>query len=251
MKVSIEAFWLPKAGNSPEEYEDAYYPTGAPSSDVDSLRIAVADGATETSFSAAWANLLVRGYCRHVIDPDTLKTSLTTRQSIWKRHVQKEPLPWYAEQKIADGAFAAIIGLELHREKCRWIAFAVGDCCVFHTRGDNILARFPLESAEQFDNRPALISSVADNNNGVLDTIKTARGVWEPGDTFYMMSDALAAWFLRYAALKDTNVVGYLKTLSTRAEFAEFVSLQRGDTTTDGQPMMRNDDVTLLACVVT
>jgi hypothetical protein len=254
MKVSIEAFLLPKAGNSPEEYEDAYFPTRAPSDDVDSLRLAVADGATETSFSAAWANLLVRGFCRHTINPDTLKADLASRQAVWKRHVQRKPLPWYAEQKIADGAFAAIVGLELHRKNRRWDAFAIGDCCVFHTRGETILTPFPMEDAEQFDNRPALISSVAENNNGVLDLVKTAKGAWESGDTFYLMSDAIAAWFLRYAALKDTNAVGYLKTIATQRDFADVVSLQRSDPVPDGHPgqhMMRNDDVTLLACVVT
>jgi len=249
MKVILEAFFLPKAGNSLEEYEDAYCPPGAPSDDVASLRIAVADGATETSFSGLWANLLARGYCERTINPDALEVGLRGCQADWKQSVQDKPLPWYAEQKIADGAFAAIVGLELFHENRNWIAFAVGDCCVFQTREDSILASFPLDAAEQFDNRPLLVSSVAGNNRSVFGAIKTTSGVWESGDTFYLMSDALAAWFLK-GVEKTADPIGWLKAISTQELFADFVSRQRADVV-DGQPLMRNDDVTLLACTVT
>jgi hypothetical protein len=251
MRAVVQAFWLPKDGNALEEYEDAYWPLEAPPRELNLLRLAVADGATETSFSGAWADLLARAYCRGKLLPASLSDGLPRLAQAWTRHVGKKPLPWYAEQKREQGAFAAVVGLELQQGGRAWNGFAVGDCCLFQTRGESILTRFPLETAEQFDNRPLLLSSTTRSNKAALESVKTVKGTWQAGDTFYLMSDALSAWFLRHASLPDTNPVQYVKSLTTQAEFADFITLQRRDRMADGKPMMRNDDVTLLGCTVT
>ncbi len=54
--VRWQALHLVKAGNDPSEYEDAF------AADADRARFAVADGATEASFAARWARLLVEGF---------------------------------------------------------------------------------------------------------------------------------------------------------------------------------------------
>ena len=55
MPVGSRTFWLPRRGNSPDEYEDAFAVDDA------SGRYAVADGATEGCFTGLWARLLGRG----------------------------------------------------------------------------------------------------------------------------------------------------------------------------------------------
>jgi len=251
MRVDVQAYWLPKAGNALEEYEDAFWQSRIPTGDADFLRLAVADGATETSFSRSWALLLAKAYCRGRLAADNLQSGLPKLQRIWKRHVGKKPLPWYAEQKLESGAFAAIAGIKIGSQVKEWSAFAVGDCCVFHTREEVILTSFPMDHAEQFNNRPLLLSSVASNNLGVVESVKCISGTWVSGDTFYLMSDALAAWFLRYASLPGGDAAYCLRTLTNQRSFADFVELQRNDVFKDGEPMMRNDDVTLLACTIT
>jgi hypothetical protein len=62
-----QAFWLPKAGNSDSEYEDAFFPRRLKRRNGRRLRFAVADGATETSFSGVWARLLVSSFVRRAI----------------------------------------------------------------------------------------------------------------------------------------------------------------------------------------
>jgi len=58
----IKVFCCPKLGNSLEEYEDAWAhrqtrtPVG--------IRVAVTDGATESSFAKLWAVLLAESYVR-------------------------------------------------------------------------------------------------------------------------------------------------------------------------------------------
>ena len=46
MRVEAKVFSLQKAGNAPDEYEDAYWPEGGVDSEAPSIRLAVADGAT-------------------------------------------------------------------------------------------------------------------------------------------------------------------------------------------------------------
>src|SRR5262245_8631858 len=104
MHATIRAFWLPKAGNSPSDYEDAYWPRKPFDSTTFPIRLAIGDGATEASFSALWARLLVRDYGLGYLSPSSLSERLASLQARWWRRVGKEPLPWYAEQKLRHGA---------------------------------------------------------------------------------------------------------------------------------------------------
>src|SRR5205814_2951628 len=77
MQTSATAWWAPKSGNAANEYEDAY------AVKPDSLRFAVADGASETSFAKQWAELLVG---RFVLEPPTaaeLPNWVTPLQMAW------------------------------------------------------------------------------------------------------------------------------------------------------------------------
>jgi hypothetical protein len=60
MHILAQAFWLPKAGNNIDEYEDAFWPRRQIDASAEAFSFAVADGATETSFSKLWAEMLVR-----------------------------------------------------------------------------------------------------------------------------------------------------------------------------------------------
>src|SRR5712691_4801462 len=112
MRIFAEVLWIPKAGSSTSEYEDAYCPKhpikGEPNS-----RFAVADGATETSFSGIWAKQLVRAYCEGLFDSPNETEWLVERQKRWWTIARKKPLPWYAEQKLESGTFAAFVGITL------------------------------------------------------------------------------------------------------------------------------------------
>jgi hypothetical protein len=59
---AIAAFWCQKAGNGVEEYEDAWSVRQV--EETAGCRVAIADGATESSYSKIWATLLVESYIR-------------------------------------------------------------------------------------------------------------------------------------------------------------------------------------------
>ena len=56
MHITGTTLCLPKDGNTKAEYEDAAYPGNEINYYGELFRCAVADGATETSFSRLWAS---------------------------------------------------------------------------------------------------------------------------------------------------------------------------------------------------
>jgi hypothetical protein len=129
MRVVTNTLWLPKKGNTNEEYEDAAFPMESVEVETDSFRCAVADGATETSFSALWAKLLVEGFVN--------QTPRNESKQKWAEGIATKELPWYAEQKAESGAYAALLGLVLKGGTDgggTWEAEALGDCCMMLVR---------------------------------------------------------------------------------------------------------------------
>jgi hypothetical protein len=251
MRVSAQALWLPKAGNTPGEYEDACWPQEASlAKETARFRCAVADGATETSFSGLWANQLVRAYCRRASVKQFVESLPRLRQD-WQRQVSAKPLPWYAEEKARSGAFAAFLGLTVRRAApnrkypALWEAVAIGDCCVFQVRAGQLRKAFPLERSEQFNSRPYLLGTRDTNEARLHENITMIKEGCENGDSFYLMSDALACCFLSY---HEQGVASFacLEELCDPAVFAGFVQEIRARRDAEGRPWLRNDDVTLL-----
>ena len=245
-------FALPKAGNSAEEYEDAWATSESAGVMPGSFACAVADGATETSFSGLWARLLAAAYCAGVDTPDALFDILPLVQEAWRREVAAIPLPWYAEEKARRGAFAALTGLTIVAPEAddaaggRWTALASGDSCLFQVRDDDLVAACPLTCSEDFTNRPTLLSSDPASNDGIADTLVYAGGTWLPGDRFYLLTDALACWFLAAFEAGDRPwhiLDAFLdadKEADAEADFAAWIADLRA------ARALRNDDVTLL-----
>jgi hypothetical protein len=162
-------------------------------------------------------------------------------QARWQKRVTSKPLPWYASQKAENGAFAALVGLTLKEGKSRqWQAVAVGDCCLFHVREGGVLKAFPLASQADFNNRPVLIGSNKSRNGGVLSQLRAEEGSWQRGDSFLLMSDAIAAFFMGRACESGEPVGDVLDFLDSDDAFREWI----GELRASGS--LKNDDVSLL-----
>ena len=223
-----DAFWLPKAGHRGEEYEDAFALSEAARLP---MRLAVADGATESAFAGAWAQHLVRQFVDESVDSETdLRERLPAWQAAWQVEVgeQAKGLPWYAAAKAEQGAFAAMLGLTV-RPEGTWKALAVGDCDLLHLRDGALHAAWPLDDPEQFTHRPALLSS---REGAAVPAVQERSGTWRPGDAFVLATDALAAWLL---ATDPARALGW-----TDATFLKAVDAARAE------GVLRNDDVTLV-----
>lgn len=245
MHIVTTTLWLPKKGNTTEEYEDAAFPEEAFETSTDHFKCAVADGATETSFSGLWARLLVEGF-----------VSGTDRQELkkrWADSIADRALAWYAEQKAESGAYAALVGLTLNEnhggDGGTWEAEAIGDSCLVLVREGKFVQTFPLKESEQFNSSPVLISSNLDASAQAEEEFTFERGTWSKGDTFYLLSDAIARWtFKRQEDYGDA--AHWLKSMNSQEDIINFSDVQRDLTDADTRPMMRNDDVTMMRIVI-
>ncbi len=248
MQVFAQPFWTPKRGSPDSEYEDAFWPCRGMEARATSFRFAVADGATEASYSGIWAKQLVRQFCKDSSNPPFDGDGFRLLQQRWSRIVRRRPLPWYAEEKVHLGAFAAILGLILCDDTYadgsggNWQAVAIGDSCLVQVRGEEVLARFPLADSAAFSNRPHLLSSNPAHNSHIVDHLRTIDRTWQTGDAFYLMTDALASWFMREIedGRKPWSILRDLGTCDEPKPFREWVESLRK------QGAIRNDDVTLL-----
>lgn len=232
MLVTCTTLWRTKDGNTQDEYEDAAYPlTFSETEEQPEFRCAVADGATETSFSGLWANLLVRGY----VEAEPLEESRTK----WKAAIPSDDQPWYVEEKAQSGAYAALVGLSLYSGGT-WDCEAVGDSCLIHIRDKKILQSFPLSSADEFNNRPSLICSI-ENQTSEVELLRL-KGNWQAGDKFLLLTDAIARWVFGQAESGLNRVCD----LENETDLREFSSQQRALIGEDGRSSLHNDDITIM-----
>jgi len=120
-ECDIKAFCCPKSGNSAEEYEDAWAQrqTRTPAG----IRVAVVDGATESSFAKLWAALLAQSYVRSELAGAEFFARLQPARRLWRQRLAGRPLPWFASEKAEQGAFAAFLGVQIDAHKTggrRW-----------------------------------------------------------------------------------------------------------------------------------
>jgi hypothetical protein len=251
MRLSYRTRWLPKAGSSVGEYEDAFAPArGRPGHAVARKRFAVADGASESLLAGRWAKLLVRTFCGASSDappasvfahalaqwPGVLSEYLRGRER------QGEPIQWFEEPGLERGAFATFVGLELDTagSSRRWRAVAVGDSCLLHFRAGELFEAFPREPGDSFDTAPPLICSRMTDSGTVAARALHREGTFETGDTFLLVTDAVAAWFLDAQAGGRGSWAKSFFDASTRRDFNDWVRELRDDGS------MRNDDVTVM-----
>ena len=245
MTIDLRTFWLAKRGNSPEEYEDAF------AADASLAKFAVADGATESGFAKQWARLLVQQFVEtSACAPQQWVRSLPAIQQQWLAEVSGHELPWYAEAKVNQGAFATFLGLSLSRRRrgrYRWQAVAVGDSCVFHTNGKRLIHSFPVPHSDEFGNTPWLVGSRTPLEKLTEERLVWERGAARRGDRFWLMTDALAQWFLleyETGQVPWEELDGILAREDASAEFAAWIEDLRD------AKRLHNDDVTLLAIVL-
>ena len=256
MRVVIStACQTAKAGNREDECEDRFQLPKNSNRRKKKFRFAVADGATESAFSGLWAQKLVSAYVN--INPYKRKPTTTAElykmveenAPQWSKEVWAKPLTWFAQEKAQKGAFSTLLGLHLEDKPTLsydgvWNALGTGDTCVFQIRQDELIASFPIERPEQFNNRPALLSTNPLNNVALLEQPANLEitGTWQSGDRFLIMTDALANWFLNQTSEGKKS---WETDLSETAfifphQFENWLTELRNAKT------IRNDDVTLL-----
>jgi hypothetical protein len=241
MASRVHEFWLPRRGSSSEEYEDAF------ARDAAAGRFALADGATESSFSALWAQLLVNDFVQNAAgDLDDWKKHLPGLQAQWYASVHRPSLAWNVEAKLEQGAFATFLGVVVKYAGSipQWDAAAVGDTCLFHTRGTELFSAFPVDRSDKFNNSPRLIGSRTSPEALWKNSLPCIQASGLSGDRLWLMTDALAQWCLLEHEKHDgpwPRLDAMLHEPEPDRALGAWIDELRSSR------QMRNDDVTLLA----
>jgi len=238
-----------KQGNPPEDYEDAIVwrrgSSECPDDDFP-LRVAIADGATEYSFSRLWADLLAAEFVRKPFTTtEEMRKSATRCARFWTRVVRKKPLPWYAEEKVKVGAYSTLLGVQFLPPNTNgfgnWQAVALGDSCLFQIGLEGIVMQFPVTAYEDFGSTPPLISTDPDYNSRSRGQLTYEEGVWTRDDLFLLMTDALSQWATKEQPARsfwDELLATFLSD-NGRILLRDWADRQRQS------GIVRNDDITL------
>jgi hypothetical protein len=238
LDIRWRSFRVPRRDHGVEECEDACAVA------LDRGRFAVADGAAESAFSGLWARLLVDEFVAGGPDQPPWPAWIAPLQARWAEAVRlppgADPLPWYLEERYNQGAFATFLGLTV--EPGGWHALAVGDSCLFQLRDGELYVAFPLTHSGQFDNSPWLIGSRTSPDEVPSRRAVRTSGDCRPGDRLWLMTDALARWFLARAEAGKKPWRDLEALLESGDErFADWVGKLRAS------KKLRNDDTTLVA----
>jgi hypothetical protein len=233
---------IPKRGNEPEECEDAFQ--YSPSTG----HFAVADGASDASYSGTWARILVQSFPEFqpssydAVSFDAwLDQFCRPRWSLWQSSLTAKPLPWFTKEKLRLGSHATFLGLFLDLsspcpDALLWRAVACGDSCLFIVQDDHLRLAFPLQNPDSFDNVPPLVPT---KSRPLGDHLRITSGSVSVRDRLYLVTDALAQWFLD-ADYRLQQPWQSLDVVDSGVDLEKFVASHRDD------GAMRNDDVTLI-----
>lgn len=248
MPLDARRFWQPKDEGFADDYEDALAFSG------EREIAAVADGVAGGMFSGRWAQLLTEAIVENPPDPrdrEALVRWLEPLRRTWDLAIDRPSLKWMQRQKLqqAGGGYTTLLWLEMlpgqpagddgrPAESFAYRSVALGDCCLFHVRGAEVLRSFPMEKSEDFGLDPPSICSVDRNRDQMLD-FKELEGTCCFGDLLVLATDAIAAWMLRQ--LEAGNQVPWDEFRQmTEGDFADWLRSVRAG----GE--IRYDDSTLL-----
>lgn len=212
----------------------------ATSVDLDRGIFAISDGASESFDSQAWARLLVARFVEHpAVNPDWVNSA--------RKHYEAgrdfDAMSWSQQAAYERGSFATLLGVEWRDHNHDLEIIAVGDSLAVHLDGPERWDSYPYKRAEQFDDRPRLLSTLAEANAFVASGTFNGEScaVWRVTDqsTVLLMTDALGQWLLAEPDAVRARA-DLLLAARTQSAFVDFVMEQRR------LGAMRVDDTTLL-----
>jgi hypothetical protein len=242
--LTVAQFLLPKEGLLPSECEDAI------ALSLRQKRFCVSDGATEAYDSRRWARLLTRCWAisGQLLTKEEFEPWLSVMGDRLQRRWTRRALPWYAEEKARGGAFAAFVGIAFipSEDRLIWQAVALGDSCLVQVQNGTIITALPISEPEAFGYHPTLIPSNVQRQQGIGEQFAVAMGGATHRDSFWLLTDAIAAWFLRMA-VEDFSRIDELAQLLDANDtpgFERFVERERANKS------LRNDDVAVLRITI-
>lgn len=193
-------------------------------------KFAISDGVSKSFFPKFWAEVLVQNF---VNSNNSIENLIVSSQKDWLNKVEeiinKPGVKWFTKSafKRQTPGLATFVGLEFFQEEKKWYwkASALGDSFLFFTPllvkdfDKECISLSSKETPILFDNYPDYFSSIGKKYKG---TISGKEEVLSSG-TFYLMTDALAEWFLN----EKENAIDKIKIWNNQLDFERFVDEER------------------------
>lgn len=236
MKVNIKGFITSKSAEQYIDCADNY------AVNKNSHRFSVSDGVSKSFFPKVWSEILAGQF----VERTDLKESelIKVCQDEWQKRIDEiVSLPetkWFTKTQYSrkDPALATFVGLQFLEKEKKWSASALGDSFLFFVpKGykDYQKELVKLSSKVEpivFDNFPDYLTSIGESHKG---RAKEKGGNLRNG-TFYLMTDALAEWFIK----EEENAIGKITVWKSQADFERFI------TQAIEENQLTNDDCAIL-----
>ncbi|MEA5595734.1 protein phosphatase 2C domain-containing protein [Rivularia sp. UHCC 0363] len=235
----IRSFHIQKKGLSEAECEDK----NALSKNSLNLRVAVADGATESLFSDVWADILVNNYVEKGADFFQFSELESANQKFVQKTSQQilgmpETRQWFMYEKLERGTHATLAAVEFSSSLERVQILTVGDSCVFWCNGNaDEVNMLPELSPEDFGSFPASICHLSKTWQSLEQKIVRKEVTFQNTLQMILCTDALACWLVTKLKSQPSNWERLFQ-ISDDSSFTNFIETLRE------QNNIRNDDVT-------
>ncbi len=125
------------------------------------------------------------------------------------------------------GSFAAFVGVELDLKTATpsWQAIALGDTCLLHCRGGELLKSLPLSRSDSFNSAPVLVASNCALHESTMQSVVVDSGNFENGDV--LLLDIRRNGFMVFAAFREGRLRSRLSEPQTTTSYAD--SLTKSD----------------------
>ncbi|WP_218599190.1 hypothetical protein [Polaribacter sp. NJDZ03] len=208
-------------------------------------KFAISDGVSKSFFPKIWADVLVNKWVNSK-EPDESQFILNCQKD-WLEQVteivNKPNAKWFTKNAFnrKEAGLATFVGLRFYKKSKEWYwkADALGDSFLFFvskkakTNSKECIALSSKKEPIIFDNFPDYLSSSGNNHKGE----KQVKDKPLTSGTFYLMTDALAEWFLNE---KDI-AIGKISVWQDQKDFEHFVNEERY------KDKLGNDDTAFLS----
>jgi hypothetical protein len=206
-------------------------------------KFAISDGVSKSFFPKFWAEILVDNFVKSKeIDDNTFVQKCQEQWLSKVTEIVKKPnAKWFTTNAFNNKrpGLATFVGLRFFPKgkELRWKANALGDSFLFfvpkNTKDfEKDYIKLSSKTDLIFDNYPDYLSSIGENHKGEKQPLE---GSLVDG-TFYLMTDALAEWFIN----EKENAIGKIDVWKNQKDFERFVNEERIST------KLGNDDSAIL-----
>jgi len=239
MQISIKGYITSKESELFYDCADRY------AYDKSQNKFAISDGVSKSFFPKIWADILVNKWVNSKEFNEA--QFIIDCQKNWLEQVteivNKPDAKWFTKNAFnrKESGLATFVGLRFYKKKKEWLwkADALGDSFLFFVPKkikDFSKECIVLSSKKEpivFDNFPDYLSSLGNNHKGEKQIMESPL----TSGTFYLMTDALAEWFLK----EKDSAISKISVWQNQKDFERFVNEERHN------EKLGNDDTAFLS----